>query len=233
MLFFCKTSFSQSYQDYIDTAYQKYLDKEFNQSFNYYQKAFKVKTGNATDYYNAGCVASLTKQLALSIHFLKEAFKDGYDNLNFLNKDTDLTFLREQPTWNEISSGLKSIMDSVELNYDKPLKDSLAKILADDQLYRNRYAALFKSSITDSTEINNLRDKILHIDSVNEDKVVQILDKYGWLFDYIKISRDETEEEFNERINSIEKKKLEHREEYEKAKNEYFRLKYQYFYDEN
>ena len=181
LLWFCAPNFySQSYSEYIATAYSDYLKKDYRNSLNYYNKAFEIKVGFASDYYNASCSAALALQKQKSIELLNKAVEEGYEDFDHLLKDADLNLLKSDSSWQVIIRILKEKKQNLQNNYDKPLKDSLEEILKLDQLHRGEYIGLLKTPKQDTSQLKALGQKILKIDSVNVIKITSILDHHGW-----------------------------------------------------
>jgi len=84
---------------------------------------------NPNVYYNLACVESLRKNAQASFDYLQEAFKAGYDNIQHLCSDPDLTFLRsnEQP-WLSFLKSVKHEEVKVEVKIEEPKIKVEAKV---------------------------------------------------------------------------------------------------------
>jgi len=78
-----------------------------------------LQPDNPNVYYNLACVECLRKNVQTSLDYLQEAFKAGYDDIQHLCSDPDLTFLRSHEEW---LSFLKSVKVEVEIKVESKVE---------------------------------------------------------------------------------------------------------------
>ena len=75
----------------------------FNEGLQVDERLAKLDPHNALVFYNLACSYSLTDQVAHAVAALKQAFKLGYRDFNWLTKDPDLRKLRKHPSYQDIA----------------------------------------------------------------------------------------------------------------------------------
>lgn len=76
---------------------------------------------------------------------------------------------------------MQAIVDKREVNYDKPLQAKLLAIFDDDQQIRQQFIAAQKEFGYQSRQVDSLGKMMMFKDSINQIKVIEILDKHGWV----------------------------------------------------
>ncbi|MBK7524800.1 MAG: hypothetical protein IPI53_11770 [Saprospiraceae bacterium] len=182
-IFFCiyTLTFGQTYNSIITEADAFYNNKEYEKSVKKFKKAFKLEQKSAGDLYNAGCSASLNGDKKLAFKWLNLALQNGWSNVRHLKSDTDLTVLHKDKRWNKLVAEMQAIVDKREVNYDKPLQAKLLAIFDDDQQIRQQFIAAQKEFGYQSRQVDSLGKMMMFKDSINQIKVIEILDKHGWV----------------------------------------------------
>lgn len=181
LVFICSFTHGQTYRSIISEADDFYRTKEYQKSVDKFKEAFKIEQKSASDFYNAGCAASLLGNKELAFEWLNLSFKNGWTNIKQLKSDKDLTLLHDDKKWAELLAAMQKEVDKIEANYDKPLQAQLLTIYDNDQLIRNQFIAAQKEFGYKSKQVDSLRKVMLYKDSINLIKVTEILDKYGWI----------------------------------------------------
>jgi len=181
LLFICSLTFGQTYKSIVAEADAFYNNKEYKKSIEKYKEAFKIEQKSGNDFYNAGCSASLFGDKKLAFQWLNLALKNGWSNVKHLKTDTDLNSLHSEKKWNKLVSEMQSVVDKREANYDKPLQAKLLEIYEDDQPIRQQYISAQKEFGHQSRQVDSLGRIMMYKDSINLIKVIEILDKYGWV----------------------------------------------------
>jgi hypothetical protein len=181
LLFIWSFTFGQTYKSIVAEADAFYNNKEFKKSVEKYKEAFKLEQKSGNDFYNAGCSASLLGDKKLAFKWLNIALTNGWSNVRDLKTDTDLTLLHTDKKWNKLVSEMQSVVDKREANYDKPLQAKLLAIYEDDQPIREQYSSAQKEFGHQSKQVDSLGRIMMYKDSINLIKVMEILDKYGWV----------------------------------------------------
>ncbi|MBK6785238.1 MAG: hypothetical protein IPG79_16925 [Saprospiraceae bacterium] len=174
-------TFGQTYNSIITEADAFYNNKEYEKSVKKFKKAFKLEQKSASDFYNAGCSASLNGDKKLAFKWLNLALQNGWSNVRHLKSDTDLTVLHKDKRWNKLVAEMQAIVDKREVNYDKPLQAKLLAIFDDDQQIRQQFIAAQKEFGYQSRQVDSLGKMMMFKDSINQIKVIEILDKHGWV----------------------------------------------------
>ncbi len=172
---------AQSYAHLVSVAWSKFQEKDYANALKTYEEVLKISKNDPSDVYNAACSAALCGQTDKALVLLRESVAHGYNDLKNIQVDSDLGSLRVRDDWQKIYLELLAISANVEKGYNMPLRDSLLKILRDDQQTRGLYLNYLKTNKFDSPKADSLREIILTIDSVNQEKMVNIVDQYGWV----------------------------------------------------
>lgn len=171
---------AQSYTEFIAKADGFYKTKDYQKSAENYEAAFKVKEGSASDYYNAACSWALADKKEKGLSNLKKSIDAGWTNIKWMNQDSDLAPLREEPQWKVLNDELQAIIDEIEKNYNKPLKEELEAIHVKDQTLRKLLKPARETFGKDSKELAYFWELIESEDKKNEKRVLEIIDEYGW-----------------------------------------------------
>lgn len=172
---------AQSYKEYIQKADSFYQGKDFKSSVEYYEKAFNLEHTNPTHLYNGACSTALTNDTKKAFDWLNLAIDNGYENINHLKKDRDLTILHSEKEWQETMTKFQKKIDIIEANYDKPLQKELLSIYEDDQNIRKEFMIVYKNPNSDKKKIDSIGKIMNYRDSLNLIKTSLILDKKGWV----------------------------------------------------
>ncbi len=95
-------------------------------------------------------------------------------------RDTDLLPLHGDPRWVVLTDSLHNRRESYENRFERPLRDKLKRILRDDQDIRQEYVSRQAKGASQHT-LDSLMMRMHELDLVNEQKIADLLDKYGWL----------------------------------------------------
>ncbi|MBY0574788.1 MAG: hypothetical protein K2P84_14005 [Undibacterium sp.] len=146
-----------------------------------FQKAFELKDGNRSSYYDAACAAALAGQREIAFTWLNQALDHNWTDMIHMKGDTDLDSLHGLPEWQAAVEKLQANLVVLEKNYNKPLQAELEQILTDDQGPRQQIEATVKKYGRDSKELKDLWANIEKKDALNLKRVKAILDQYGWI----------------------------------------------------
>jgi len=92
---------SQTYNEYTSLAMDLYKSKEFKESSKNWDKAFKIQKGLSSDYYNAACTNALAGNFEKAFDYLEKSIKNGWEDINWLKKDSDFESLKRLKKWDE------------------------------------------------------------------------------------------------------------------------------------
>lgn len=65
-------------------------------------KLLKLRHEDPIVHYNLACDYSLLEKADISLRYLESSFKLGYDEFTFIEKDTDLDFIRKDPRYKKL-----------------------------------------------------------------------------------------------------------------------------------
>lgn len=180
-LFICTLTHGQSYKSIISEADGFYNSKEYQKAVDKFKEAFKIEHNNGSDFYNAGCAASLLGDKELAFEWLNLALENGWSNIGHLKTDTDLTSLHKSKEWDKLVSSMQNVVDKREANYDKPLQAKLLAIYNDDQSIRQQFISAQKEFGHKSGQVDSIGKAMMYKDSINLVMITEILDEYGWV----------------------------------------------------
>ncbi|RPI17364.1 MAG: hypothetical protein EHM58_09420 [Ignavibacteriae bacterium] len=164
----------------ISKGDELYRNRQYKESAETYDKAFKAGTPNALQYYNAACSWALAGDKEKAFVYLKNAVDKGWTNIEHVKLDQDLNSLHADKRWNEIITQIQKRIDIEEAGINKELRSELLQILEDDQKYRMVLDSIRNTDGIGSPEWNNLLNKMRVADSINLGKIIAIINKYGW-----------------------------------------------------
>jgi hypothetical protein len=180
-LFVSVVAMSQSAATLADQADSLYQAKDYKKSNEMYLKAWKAGMKGAGNLYNAACAAALAADSESAFRFLNLSLKAGWLNISHVKQDADLVSLKKDARWESYLVKLQKKADSVEANYDKPLRAELIKIFEDDQSIRHRYVDATKKLGYKNPTVDSLVKIMIYQDSLNLLKITHILDTKGWV----------------------------------------------------
>ena len=170
---------AQNYSDLILQANSYYKSKNFLQSARTFDDAFLLKDGSKSEYYNAACSWALEGNNTLALEYLCMAADKGWANINHLMADSDLTSLHESEEWYTISNIVKA--NHRRQNQFGTIKHRLEKIYVKDQTLRWLLVDAEAKFGRESDHMKFYRTLMATQDSINEIRIVKILDDHGWL----------------------------------------------------
>lgn len=172
------------YTELVGKAFTLYEQKDYRGSGAMYSAAFEALgwKGTSHDRYNAACSWALAGEPDSAFFQLKRITEwMDYANLRHISNDTDLNSLHTDKRWQEVITLVKANKERLEVNYDKPLVAKLDSIYEEDQGLRNQIASVEAEYGRDSKEMKAHWRRIWVADSLNQIKVLRILDERGWL----------------------------------------------------
>ncbi|MCB0707107.1 MAG: hypothetical protein KDC34_17445, partial [Saprospiraceae bacterium] len=179
---FFNLSFAQSYDDLISQAEKQYQDQAYEESTKTYLQAFDLKTDqSAGDLYNAACSAALSGDDQTAFVLLDKSYKAGYSNARHLKQDSDLQSLHDQKKWKRLTARVQRKLDKIESAYNKPLQQELLRIYEDDQQIRREFISAANELGWEHPTVDSLGKIMSHLDSINLERTILILDEYGWV----------------------------------------------------
>lgn len=186
--FIIQFSFAQHppaiYFHLVSVADSLHREKNFREAAATYNAAFEAFKGKGfvNDRYKAACTYARIGNIDSAYYNLfRIADKGGWSEYDFLISDSDLFVLHSDARWNSLVNKVRKNKAEVESHLNKPLAQELEKIFDDDQKYRLLVDSAEKVSAKNPVRMDSLRNVIRAYDSKNLSRVIELLDKYGWL----------------------------------------------------
>lgn len=88
-----------------DTAYAQ---GKYAESAGLYAKAIAAGAKSSTVFYNAACSFALSGSKDSAFYYLKQSVESGWNNVDHMQQDSDLTTLRADPRWKACVEKAKS-----------------------------------------------------------------------------------------------------------------------------
>jgi hypothetical protein len=173
----------EAYNTLVNQADSLYEAGEYQASGEHFAQAFAAwGSGFLTDRYNAACSWSLAGNAdSAFVQLFKLARKANYKNYLDLTDDSDLKPIHSDERWTELCEIVKKNKEDAEKDLIKPLVEMLDSVYVDDQRGRRELSGIAEEYGWDSPEMKVKWAEIHLLDSINLQKVTQILDEYGWL----------------------------------------------------
>jgi hypothetical protein len=171
---------AQTFYDLTKKADSLYKAENYLESGRTFEQAFKINEGYSGQYYNAACSWALSGDTIKSIRFLNLSADKGWKNKKWMLKDKDLKSLHSVNGWEDILAKVQTNLDEYEKNFDKPLKEKLEKIYVRDQTLRQLYQDAEEKFGKESDEMKYFWELVSQQDSLNELKVIKIIEERGW-----------------------------------------------------
>ncbi|MCX2743502.1 hypothetical protein OO013_06475 [Mangrovivirga sp. M17] len=172
---------SQSFNELIAEADEKYDQEAYGESAELYEKALTNEAGSVGQNYNAACSFALAGDEEKSIYYLERAAKAGYKNVDWMKQDEDLKSLHDHEKWEEIVSIALANKEEYEKDFDKELQAQLERIYVEDQTLRHLLNPAKEKFGKDSDNMGYLWKLINKEDERLLDEVVSIIDEHGWV----------------------------------------------------
>ncbi len=114
----------RAYPDFVDVLIP--LGNAYTRSGNHDKgleidlRLTKVRGQDPLTWYNLACSYSLLKRVTESVEALRRSFELGYADLQYLQKDPDLTNLHRSPQYRDLIDSLASKVGAARVKEQKP-----------------------------------------------------------------------------------------------------------------
>ncbi len=172
------------YNEWKRKAEQLYMTGDFLASARAYDQAFAALDGKGLldDRYNAACSWSLAgRPDSAFYHLFRLAEKANYTNLGHLTTDPDLQPIHQDERWQQLISRVEANKKAAEAKLDPVLAPMLDSVFQQDQAGRQMIAEVERRYGAGSKQMDSLWRSIQFHDSVNQEKVIAVLETRGWL----------------------------------------------------
>lgn len=172
----------QAYNQAIVKADSCYMKKEYAQAESFFNEAFQQDNYiRGYHLFNAACVASLAGDNDAAFGFLEMRMAKEPDwCMQDVMADKDLAPLHEDSRWSAFARTMQERKNRKESAYDLPLRNELISIGKSDQDIRQQWSIANRQSASKQVTDSLLRE-MSHRDSINQQKIFQILDTRGWV----------------------------------------------------
>jgi hypothetical protein len=157
-----------------------YEKKDFSKCADRYVAASKLDTNNVVAYYGAACCYALGGARPLAYEYIHKAIRHGWRDVAWLKQDSDFVSLRNEKEWQQLLTGLQTLVDEEEKRMNKPYRDELLLMEEDDQKYRQMMDSVRAKYGWNSQEMKSLSGIILETDSTNLLRLERLVMKYSW-----------------------------------------------------
>lgn len=172
---------AQDYNSLIAKADAFYKAQDYRQSFELFEQALKQHSKIPNHLYNGACSAALAGKKDHAFQWLDLSVEHGWSDIEHLKSDSDLNSLHGDNRWKSLINKLQENVDKMEASFDKPLKKELEMIFDLDQNIRTQYIEARKTLGFEHKTVDSLGREMNRIDSLNQIKIVKILDTKGWV----------------------------------------------------
>jgi hypothetical protein len=172
--------FSQDYYGHIIKAELNRYDGKYASAEKNFRAAFKLNNRKPIDLYAAACLATKNNHKNYAFHLLNLAIDHGYDDIDNLTQDSDLTSLHWDRRWSIICDKLKKKLDLLSKSYNHALKDELLEIRKADQDIRLEYVKVSRTLPSQKKITDSLLTVMSYQDSIDLKKISYIIETYGW-----------------------------------------------------
>ena len=104
---------SQNWPERLDVGIRVRLgnslleDGQLDKAMEQYSRALQKDPANQTALYNMACVCSRKKQIGQAVEWLRKAVDAGYDDADWMENDSDLDAIRDNPRYRQILRELR------------------------------------------------------------------------------------------------------------------------------
>lgn len=177
------SSFAQTTAPALKSAaFAAYTAKNYRQAGQLYDQALALPSAKKApgDCYNAACSWALAGEATKAFHDLDRAIEAGWDNLEHLKTDEDLTSLHADKRWPQLLGRAQATVARAEAKQNLPLKRELEAIYEADQGTRRAIGPIQKRYGARSLQLDSLFRVMQVQDARNEARVKAIIEQYGW-----------------------------------------------------
>lgn len=181
LLFSTLKTISQSrYMQLINKADSLLAASNFTGAAELYEKAFKIRKPNLIDFLYCARSYAGAGDTNKAFNILQRAADNGFLEYDRLLTDSSLRKIHNDARWTSVINKVKDNHAAKKKIYGIDLVKELNNIYENDQFHRLKLDSLYKSESKDQELMSLLSDSVMHYDTINLDKIVKIIDKFGW-----------------------------------------------------
>lgn len=157
---------------------------KYSDALNQYFAAYSGNIGrmNSTVAMNAAIAAAQCDKDSLALELVSHAL--NADSTFFderISVTEQLEDCRILPQWDSFQNENERRLARVMTSYDIPLRNTLLGLYHTDQDTRGHLMAMVRANPQNKQAIDSCWREILHIDSINLSRTIELLDEYGWI----------------------------------------------------
>jgi len=172
--------FTQTFQEYLSKGDSLYKIKEFKLAGTEFDNAFKIKEGSVGNISFAAKSWAFVGDTVKTLHYLNILANKGWYLEEIIKNDSTFIFLHKLTEWKNILKKIQANLDEHEKNYNKPLKAELENMIIKDQTLRLLIKEAEDKFGKNSKKMKYFWHLIAWQDSINEKRVHEIINQYGW-----------------------------------------------------
>ena len=172
----------QTYNEFTTEATELYQNKNYQEASKFWDKAFNIHSGLSSDYYNAACTNALAGNKNKAFTQLQKAIKKGWEDIDWLKKDSDLASLRTSKKWTDFNKSIPELKQEYLNSLNLKMKQTLENLRMQDQTIRLLLPDAEKRFGRESEEYKWFRNVLMpRNDSVVLSKITNVLQNKGWM----------------------------------------------------
>lgn len=175
-----KTISQPRYMQLINTADSLHEASNFNKAAEFYEKAFKKRKPNLIDLLYCARSYAEAGDTGKAFNMLQRAADKGFSEYDRLLTDSSLRKIAKDNRWTSVINKVMDNHAEKKRIYGIDLVKELENIYESDQSYRLKLDSLYKSGSTNNELMSSLSDSVIHYDTINLDRIIKIIDKFGW-----------------------------------------------------
>lgn len=176
------SAISQTYDEYVIQATELYHAKKYQESSKFWNKAFKIRDGFSSDYYNSACTYALAGNKNEAFNHLEKTIKNGYEDIDWMKKDSDFASLKGSKKWSNFIDNIPKFQKEYISSLNIEMKQSLENLRMQDQTIRLLLPDAENRFGRESNEYKWFRNELMpRNDSIVLNKITNILEKNGWM----------------------------------------------------
>lgn len=153
---------------------------EYRQAGLMYSNALFDKEGSTDEYFHTATSFAKAKDTIATIYFLNLSAKKGWYKKNEIENNKIFIFFKKEKKWDEILEKVQENLNNYNKGYNLSLMQKLAVLKMKDQFLRNISNEVEKKYNFESDEVQFFWKIIIRQDSINEKRISEIIDEYGW-----------------------------------------------------
>ena len=162
-------------------AMSAYRAKDYAKAAPLFDQDLRSKRApTASNYYDVACAWALAGNAEKAFGYLRQATVAGFDDVEHLQTDPDLTSLHKGGRWQPLVAALQAKVAKDEAHVNQALKQELAAMRRIDQGIRLKMDSVEKKSGMDALMASPLNAEMRETDKRNQARLAAIISQYGW-----------------------------------------------------